>query len=344
MRTFVAVLVGSLIGAIIGGLILTFAVSRWDLIRSGVPGLGRPPDERGIPPDPLSAPPTIPGPPDLVGSPPPGLGGAPETRHEEARQLAEAGRLQEAQDAYLALLLVDPVDQAALRGLVTVRRRLAGDDPAVLRRQAVAYEQAIARGTETEEHYTTEVMEILARACRLAASQVEAKKGISAPAAQVPPSPRAAVQPTPPPTPQPRVTARTARTPKPRATAPQVRRRATPRPTRRPVPTPVLRSPATPPPVTITPTRAAPTPQPSLDVNEPFFLIQIGPISDANRASEIAADLTIGGYAARVSRPAGGSNYLITLGPYRQSVVDSIVKTIRARFGAGLPVAVTPAP
>jgi len=86
------------------------------------------------------------------------------------------------------------------------------------------------------------------------------------------------------------------------------------------------------------------TPQPSLDVNEPFFVITIGPISDANRASEIAADLTVAGYAARVSRPGGGSSYFIILGPYRQSVVDTIVKTIRARFGAGLPVAVTPAP
>ena len=341
MRTFIAVLLGSLIGAVIGGLILTLAVSRWDLIRSGVPGLGRPPDERGIPPDPLSAPPTIPGDSGLVTAPSSNEPGAPGLRYAEAKQLLNAGRPQEAQDAYLALLLVDPVDQEALRGLVAVRRKMAGDDPAKLRRQAAAYEQAITRGTETEEHYTTEVMEILARACRLSASQIESERGISA---QPAPAPRAAVQPTPPPTPQPRVTARTARTPKPAATAPQVRRRATPRPTRRPVLTPVLRSPATPPPVTITPTRAAPTPQPSLDVNEPFFLIQIGPISDANRASEIAADLTVAGYAARVSRPGGGSSYFITLGPYRRSVVDTIVKTIRGRFGAGLPVAVTPAP
>jgi cell division protein FtsN len=344
MRTFIAVLLGSLIGAVIGGLILTLAVSRWDLIRSGVPGLGRPPDERGIPPDPLSAPPTIPGDSGLVTAPSSNEPGAPGLRYAEAKQLLNAGRPQEAQDAYLALLLVDPVDQEALRGLVAVRRKMAGDDPAKLRRQAAAYEEAIAGGRETEEHYAPQAMEILARATRLAASQVEAEKGISAPAAQVPPAPRAAVQPTPSPTPQPRVTARTARTPKPAATAPQVRRRATPRPTRRPVLTPVLRSPATPPPVTITPTRAAPTPQPSLDVNEPFFLIQIGPISDANRASEIAADLTVAGYAARVSRPGGGSNHFITLGPYRRSVVDTIVKTIRARFGAGLPVAVTPAP
>ena len=331
MRTFVAVLLGSLIGAVIGGLILTLAVSRWDLIRSGVPGLGRPRDERGIPPTPLSAPPTIPGPPYLFGSPPPGLGDAPETRHEEARQLAKAGRLQEAQDAYLALLLVDPADQAALRGLVTVRRRLAGDDPGVLRRQAVAYEQAIARGTETEEHYTTEVMEILARACRLAASQIESERGISA---QPAPAPRATVRPTAPPVPQPPAARPAQRTPRPRATP-----RPIPRPTA--TPAPLVQ---TPPPVVRTPTPVPATPQPSLDVNEPFFVITIGPISDANRASEIAADLTVAGYAARVSRPGGGSSYFIILGPYRQSVVDTIVKTIRARFGAGLPVAVTPAP
>ena len=340
MRTFVAVLLGSLIGAVIGGLILTLVVSRWDLIRSTVPGLARQPEERGVPPAPLPLPPAISSPPDLIGSPPPGQAGTSGIRYAEARQLAKAGRLQEAQDAYLALLLVDPADQAALRGLVTVRRRLAGDDPAVLRRQAVAYEQAIARGTETEEHYTTEVMEILARACRLAASQIESERGISA---QPAPAPRVTVRPTAPPTPQPPAARPAQRTPRPRATASPVRRPATPRPTPRPTATPAPRV-QTPPPVVRTPTPVPATPQPSLDVNEPFFVITIGPISDANRASEISADLTVAGYAARVNRPAGGSNYFITLGPYRQSVVDAIVKTIRARFGAGLPVAVTPAP
>ncbi len=325
MRTFIAVLLGSLIGAVIGGLILTLAVSRWDLIRSGVPGLGRPPGERGIPPDPLSVPPTIPGDSGLVTAPSSNEPGAPGLRYAEAKQLLNAGRLQEAQDAYLALLLVDPVDQEALRGLVAVRRKIAGDDPAKLRRQAAAYEQAIARGTETEEHYTTEVMEILARASRLSASQIESERGISA---QPAPAPRVTVRPPAPPTGQPPAARPAQRTPRPRATAPPVRRQTTPRPT----PGPPAATPA------------PPEPQPSLDVNEPFFVITIGPISDANRASEISADLTVAGYAARVSRPAGGSNYFITLGPYRQSVVDAIVKTIKARFGAGLPVAVTPAP
>ena len=86
----------------------------------------------------------------------------------------------------------------------------------------------------------------------------------------------------------------------------------------------------------------APPPAPR-DVNEAFVLVVIGPISDANRAAEIAADLTVTGYSLRLNRREG-STYFITLGPYRRSVVEGIVKAVRARFGVGLPVVVIPAP
>ena len=94
-----------------------------------------------------------------------------------ARQLAAAGRVREAQDVYLQLLLINPTDAEATDGLVAVRRRLAGSDPATLRRQAAAYEQAIALGKETGEHYTAGSMKILALASIRAADEIEAAPG-----------------------------------------------------------------------------------------------------------------------------------------------------------------------
>ena len=99
-------------------------------------------------------------------------------RHEAARELLEAGRLREAQDEYLTIILAyrGADDAAAMRGLVTVRRRMANDDPALLRRQAEAYRRAIAQKIETDEHYTSPAMEFLAQACLLAAKEIETRR------------------------------------------------------------------------------------------------------------------------------------------------------------------------
>lgn len=80
----------------------------------------------------------------------------------------------EAQDAYLEILLVTPGDEGAMRGLVAIRRRLALNDPALLRRQAEAYGQAAANGVEIPgEHYTRAAMAVLAEASLRAAQDVE---------------------------------------------------------------------------------------------------------------------------------------------------------------------------
>jgi cell division protein FtsN len=79
-------------------------------------------------------------------------------------------------------------------------------------------------------------------------------------------------------------------------------------------------------------------------VNEPFYLVRIGPISSARRASEIAGQLTLEGFTARVSRAEGGTRYMITLGPHRRSAADTIAKLVASRFGAGVPVAVNRVP
>src|SRR3990172_4948331 len=65
-----------------------------------------------------------------------------------AGKLAAAGKLREAQDAYLAVLLVDPNHEAAMRGLVRVVRTMARGDRAALRRQADEYRRAIAGGLD----------------------------------------------------------------------------------------------------------------------------------------------------------------------------------------------------
>ncbi|MGQ0551158.1 MAG: SPOR domain-containing protein [Armatimonadota bacterium] len=329
-----------------------------------------------------------------------------------AWRLLNAGRLRQAQEEFLQLRLISPTHGDAMRGLVIVRRRLAGDDPVVLRRQAAAYQQAIARRVETEEHFTAEAMAVLAQANLIAAEEIEAERARTQPTrvgATSGPSPRVQSTPSPraqaTPAPSPRV--QTTPVPSPRAqTSPS------PPPVAQPVPTP----PQTPP-RPGTPAPQATAVEPPVDVNEPFLVVRIGPISDAGRVSEIMGELTLSGYSAGVSRrdepvsfqvvsetlvrevaerraqvlagygfrsrlipvagglallefgafqsaePAealasrirsrgyyasvvreGGTGFLITAGPYRQTVANNIVRLIRNRFGAGLLVSVSAAP
>lgn len=228
--------------------------------------------------------------------------------------LLRAGRLNEAQDEFLQILLISvPDDQQAMAGLVEVRRRLANGDAAELRRQAARYRRAIVGGVETEEHYTPKAMDMLARASLLAAEGITAQR-----------TPSAAIKP-------PLVADRSDRTPRP-SPRPEVTRRRRPLASPAPASTPVRPSPGVSPP-------ARP-----LDVNEPFYLVRIGPMSSARRASEIAGQLTLAGFSARVSRAEGGTRYMITLGPHRRSAADTIVKLVASRFGAGVPVAVNRVP
>ncbi len=200
------------------------------------------------------------------------------------------------------MLLTTPGNQEALRGLVTVRRRLTRDDPVVLRRQATAYQQAMLRGTETEEHYTVEAMALLVEANLRAAGEIETERGASPPPAAAATPPPAAVR-----TP-----------PTPRAEGPRVAETPAARPTRqRPTTRPVAQAVQTPPSASPQPTPPQPTPgaaatvtpapkttvaESPLDVNEPFFVVQIGPVTDSGRVSEIVGELTLSGYTAGVRR------------------------------------------
>jgi hypothetical protein len=105
--------------------------------------------------------------------------GGPSARpegHAKAWKLLLDGHLREAQDAFLGFIL-HPArrDADALRGLVAVRRRMAGDNPGVLRRQAAEYKDAISRGVETGEHYTLPAMEALVAANMQALKEIESQ-------------------------------------------------------------------------------------------------------------------------------------------------------------------------
>lgn len=103
-----------------------------------------------------------------------------------ANNLVGSGKPQEAQELYLAVLLMEPSHQAAMRGLVRVVRLMSRGDPAALRRQAEEYRRAIAQGLETEEHYTGPAMELLARASLQAAAELQrsGRRGERPPPAQ----------------------------------------------------------------------------------------------------------------------------------------------------------------
>ena len=87
-----------------------------------------------------------------------------------------AGRLWQAQDQYLHRLLTTPGDEGAMRRLVAVRRRLAGDNALALLRQSSAFQEAIAFGKETAEQYSKDSMKILALADTRAAAEIVAEE------------------------------------------------------------------------------------------------------------------------------------------------------------------------
>lgn len=94
-----------------------------------------------------------------------------------AGALAAAGRLREAQDIYLRILLGGFVrNPRAMDGLALVRQQMAHDNPETLRQQASAYLDAARQGAQTEEHYSPQSMRLLAAASLLAAVRAEAQR------------------------------------------------------------------------------------------------------------------------------------------------------------------------
>lgn len=261
--------------------------------------------------------------------------GEPRRLVESASKLTSAGQLREAQERYLQVLLVNPDDQEAMRGLVRVRRLMARNDAPTLRREAATYRRALTQGKETKEHYTASAMDLLAVASLQAAAELEdspnkARRFVTEPRA---------------PTPKPTPTASPREVPRPKtqltSSRPEPRPQPKPREVvrrnveRRQVARPITVQPPAPPPSLVTPAT-----EPPPDQNEPFVTITLGPIASRGQASSITSELTVAGYVARVRR--GGADYLITLGPYRRSVAERIASRIRTRFGQGISVSLNP--
>jgi hypothetical protein len=190
--------------------------------------------------------------------------------------VTDPARLRAAQDEYLQALVFDPSNAKALQALIAVRRKLAGDNPAVLRRQAKIYRQALAEGKQVE-YYSRAALAILAQVDELAAAVIEKERR----ARQLAPT----VTPTP-----------TRQSALPRS--PEVSRmgsRASPL---------VISSPAQGPPGGVLPSPAPAVPTgssaPSLTTDASLYIVRLGPIADIERALEIAGALTAIGIPATV--------------------------------------------
>jgi len=217
----------------------------------------------------------------------------------KADALLRSGKLREAQDLYLDILLAyAPESERALRGLVEVRRRLAFDNAALLRQQDEAYRAAAQQGIETTEHYTREAMLLLAKASVVAAVELEAK-GAGASSSQD------------------RLTRSTESAPSP------AMRRATLPPKPAQVPPKSVQTPLAPARRIPTPPQDSPTQAPStqaippLSPNEeggPLYMALIGSFADKDQAAELAAQFTLDGYNAQIiTRESGESRRYVVV-------------------------------
>jgi hypothetical protein len=87
----------------------------------------------------------------------------------------DVGQLHEAQDSFLRVLVTDPDRPRAMEGLVAVRRKMAGDNPDVVRQQVAPYRDAVARGAAPGKYYTPSAVKLLATAGQRALREIEAQ-------------------------------------------------------------------------------------------------------------------------------------------------------------------------
>ena len=255
---------------------------------------------------------------------PPTPGGAPSTADGETRKaldaaaaLFKAGKLQEAQDRYLDILLIaSPENPEALNGLVQVRRRAANHNAALLRRQGEAYKAAARRGRDGADHYTSQALWLLARASYLAIAQMELEDQGRAPAvAEVPPTvSRGASRPS------------DARSPS-----------ASPPNNPLPVAAPPVDMPTPPaPPSQVIPLSPAPAPSPSGAVGAqpmppdsgPQLTARIGPLGESDDAERLAAQFQREGFVARAAAETSESarRYVVVSESISRQVADARVR------------------
>jgi cell division septation protein DedD len=258
----------------------------------------------------------------------------------------DSGRLQEAQDNFLGVLAIDPARDNAMRGLVTVRRKMGADNPQIVRQQIAAYQRAIDRGTVIDEKYALPVLKVLVSAGLAAAQELDVQHGPSAPA---PPAAQASVPPpihpqgpvasrgdvqhpathpaNVPPKAEDHPAAHPAVPPQTRPTAP-----ASPAPTRPAAPAPQN------PPVqaaqnALSPTSPTPhlsaVPGPQAPPSNRLYTVRIGPVLDRDRAAAIVKQLSAGGFPQ--AQTGAQTGYRVVSEPLPRKAAESLMATLAAR-------------
>ena len=271
-----------------------------------------------------------------------------------AWKLLDAGRFRDAQDGFLRVLRVDPTRHASTRGLVAVRRKMAGDDPRAIRKQVAVYQDAVKRGVGADE-YAPPALRTLITASLTAAQELEiSQKQMGAAASNGPPgSPAAPSRPAddrgaangnlPHPAvagdklaPGQKPAAPDGKRPQP--ALPVKAALQTPAPQNRPSSsTPVEPQPVAPISVSAAPTSpavAAPRltpaggPAGAPSINH-FYMVRIGPLTDRDHATAIAKHLSSAGFPqAQVSTQTG---YRVLSEPLPRQVAEKLAPTLAAR-------------
>lgn len=251
----------------------------------------------------------------------------------------DAGRLQEAQDDFLKILSLDPSRDSAMRGLVAVRRKMAGDNARLIRQQAAIYQDVLQRGGVGDEKYPPSSLTALVSAGLTAAQEIEAQSGpitASAPMpAQVgaPPVTHPAATPSQPISLQKPVSSRgeprntAVQPPKApdHAAAPPARQGQKPLVAATPPPTPSAPSPTATAPQAHRPT-TAPNPQPSSPASNALHMVRIGPVLDRDRAAALSKQLSIAGFPQ--IQVTGQTGYRVVSEPLPRRDAESLAATL----------------
>ena len=280
----------------------------------------------------------------------------------------DAGRLRDAQDDFLRVLTLDPTRYTSMRGLVAVRRRMAGGDLAVIRQQVAVYRDAVKRGVAADE-YAPSVLKALISASLTVVKELESPQE-SAGAAAPNRSPGPPGAPSKPagervsangklphpkvtdakPAPVQKLAASDGRLPQPAIPVKAALRTSVPPATpvdKQPVAAapqglsianaPVASQPASPasapPPPTSPP---VPTPRPTsaggpaaTPPSNHLYMVRIGPLTDRDRATAIAKQLSAGGFPqAQVNAQTG---YRVLSEPLPRQAAEKLAATLAAR-------------
>lgn len=254
---------------------------------------------------------------DVVSSQPLGTPGTlpdPAQLELTAWRSLNAGRLREAQDNFLRVLTLEPGRPNAIRGLVAVWRRTAGDNPRLIRQQVAVYRDAVTRGVAAD-YYTPSALKTLISAGLTAAQELETQPESAGGVTPVKAAPQPPGRPAKPVDRQAAAAAPEKHQPQSAPVGSQLTS-----PISAPSPSPPVAAPRP-----AAPTAGSAAAQPS----SRLYMIRIGPLTDRDRAMAVAKQLSAGGFPqAQVSAQTG---YRVLSEPLPRQVADKLAATLAAR-------------